>query len=166
MALLETHVSPACVGIEASGLFRLASIRGSPGKLNSVAPSVKKSIYFEPTTCTSLSAGFPLAWLTDEVADAALTVVVALSVAGATAVDVAAVVEAGLAAIVLDADVEGVKLAVLARPIAGSASVDVALVDVAVRAATTPVFKVPTMKRLVRRRQATENATRLFFIPS
>ena len=106
-----------------------------------------------------------MAWLTEEVADAALTVVVALSVAGATAVDVAAVVEAALAATVLDADVEGVKLAVLARPIAGSASVDVALVDVAVRAATTPVFKVPTMKRLVRRRQATENATRLFFIP-
>ena len=105
-------------------------------------------------------------WLTDEVADAALAVDVALSVAGATAVDVAVVEAAGLAATVLDAVEEGVELAVSARPIAGSASVDVALVDVAVRAATMPVFKVPTMMRLVRRTLATENATRLFFIPS
>jgi hypothetical protein len=107
-----------------------------------------------------------LAWLTDDVADAALAVDVALSVAGATAVDVDAVVEAALAAIVLDVDIERVELEVSARIIAGSASVAVALVDVAVRAATTPVFKVPTMKRLVRRTLATENATRLFFIPS
>jgi hypothetical protein len=60
MALLETHVRPACVGIGASGLFRLASIRGSPGKLKIVVPSVKKSMYFEPTTCTSLRAGLLL----------------------------------------------------------------------------------------------------------
>jgi hypothetical protein len=166
MALLETHVRPACVGVGALGLLRLASRRGSPGKLNVVVPSVKKSTYFEPTTCARFSAGFPLAWLTEEVADAALTVVVALSVAGATAVDVAAVLEAALAATVLDAEVEGVELAVLARPIAGSASVDVALVDVAVRAATTPVFKVPTTKRLVRRTQAAENAMVRVFIPS
>jgi hypothetical protein len=57
MPLLETHVRPACVGIGASGLFRLASTRGSPGKLNSVVPSVKISTYFEPTTCASLSGG-------------------------------------------------------------------------------------------------------------
>ena len=122
-------------------------------------------MYFEPTTCTRFSAGFPLAWLTEEVADAALTVVVALSVAGATAVDVAAVVEAALAATVLDADVEGVKLAVLARPIAGSASVDVALVDVAVSAATKSVLNAQTV-RLVRRTLTAENARTLFFIPS
>jgi hypothetical protein len=90
-------------------------------------------------------------------------VVVALSVTGAVEV---AVVRAASAATVLDADVEGVELAVLARPIAGSASVDVALVDVAVSAATTPVFKVPTMKRLVRRTLTAENAMTLFFIPS
>jgi hypothetical protein len=140
-------------------------MRGSPGKLNSVVPSVKKSMYFEPTTCTSLSAGFPLAWLTDEVADEALAVDVALSVAGATEVDVA-VVEAALAAIILDADVERVELEVSARLIAGSASVAVAPVVVAVRAATTPVFKVPTMMRPVRTTLATENARTLFFIPS
>ena len=105
-----------------------------------------------------------MAWLTEEVADAALTVVVALSVAGATAVDVAAVVEAALAAIVLDADVERVELEVSARIIAGSASVAVAPVVVAVRAATTPVFKVPTMKRLVRRTLAAENAIVVVFI--
>jgi hypothetical protein len=86
-------------------------------------------------------------------------------VAGATAVDVAAVVEAVLAAIVLDADVERVELEVSSRIIAGSASVDVALVDVAVRAATTPVWKTKTV-RLVTRTLAIENATRLFFIPS
>ena len=74
MPLLETHVRPACVGVGALGLFRLASTEGSPGKLNIVVPSVKKSTYFEPTTCTRFSAGFPLAWLTEEVADAALAV--------------------------------------------------------------------------------------------
>ena len=127
-------------------------------------PSVKKSTYFEPTTCTRFSAGFPLAWLTEEVADAALTVVVALSVAGATAVDVAALVEAALAATVLDAEVEGVELAVLARPIAGTASVDAALVEVAASAATKPVLKVPTMMRLVRRTLAAENVMVWAFI--
>ena len=49
MPLLETHVRPACAGIGALGLFRLASMEGSPGKLNIVVPSVKKSTYFEPT---------------------------------------------------------------------------------------------------------------------
>ena len=43
------------------GLFRLASIEGSPAKLRIVVPSVKKSTYFEPTTRTSLSVGLPLA---------------------------------------------------------------------------------------------------------
>jgi hypothetical protein len=162
--LLETHVRPACVGIDALGLFRLASTEGSPGKLKIVVQSVKKSTYFEPTTCTRFSAGFSLARLTDEVADEALAVDVALSVAGATAVDVAAVEEAALAAIILVADVERVELAVSARLIVDSASVEVAVV-VAVRAATTPVFKVPTMKRLVRRTLAAENAITLLFIP-
>jgi hypothetical protein len=64
MALVETHVRLPWIGVGASGLFRLASIRGSPGKLNSVVPSVKKSTYFEPMTCTSLSAGL---LLTEEV---------------------------------------------------------------------------------------------------
>ena len=116
---------------------------------------MKKSTYFEPTTCTRFSAGFPLAWL---------TVVVALSVAGATAVDVAAVVEAALAATVLDAEVEGVELAILARPIAGTASVDVALVEVAASAATKPVLKVPTTMRLVRRTLAAESVMVWAFI--
>ena len=80
----------------------------------------------------------------------------ALSVTGAGAVEVA-VVRAARAATVLDADVEGVELAVSARPIAGTASVDVALVEVAVSAATMPVLKVPTMMRLIRRRLAAEN---------
>jgi hypothetical protein len=83
-------------------------------------------------------------------------------VARATAVDVAADVEAALAAIIiLVADVERVELEVSARVIAGSVSVAVANVVVAVRAATTSVFKV----RLVRRTLATENARTLFFIP-
>jgi len=93
-----------------------------------------------------------------------LAVVVALSVTGAGAVEVA-VVRAASAATVLDADVEGVELAVSARPIAGLASVDVALVEVAVSAATMPVLEVPTMMRLIRSRLAAENAITLFFIP-
>ena len=45
-------------------LVQIGVEEGSPGKLNIVVPSVKKSTYFEPTTCTSLSAGFPLPkWL-------------------------------------------------------------------------------------------------------
>jgi hypothetical protein len=92
-----------------------------------------------------------------------LAVVVALSVTGAVEV---AVVRAASAATVLDADVEGVELAVSARAIAGSASVDVALVVVAVRAATMPVLKVPAMTKLVRRTLPTENAITLFFILS
>ena len=92
-----------------------------------------------------------------------MAVVVALSVTGAAAVEVA-VVRAVSAAAVLDADDEGVELAVSARPIAGPASVDVALVEVAVSAATMPVLKVPTMMRLIRRRLAAENAITLFFI--
>jgi hypothetical protein len=158
MALLETHVRPACVGIGASGLSRLASRRESPGKLKIVVPSVKKSMYFEPTTCTRFSAGFPLAPLTDEVAES-LAVDVALSVECTVVVEAASA-----AASVLGASETGVELAVSARIIAGSASVAVASVVVAVRAATTPVFKVPTMKRLVRRTLATENARTLFFI--
>jgi hypothetical protein len=154
--LLETHVRPPCAGIGALGLFRLASTRGSPGKLNSVVPSVKKSMYFEPTTCTRFSAGFPLARLTDEVEEASLAVDVALSVAGTTAVDVAVVKATGTDT-VLDADVERVELETSARKITGSASV-------AVRAATTPVFKVPTMKRLVRRTLAAENVIVLLFM--
>jgi hypothetical protein len=35
-------------------------MEGLPGKLNIDVPSVKKSTYFEPTTRTRLSAGFPL----------------------------------------------------------------------------------------------------------
>jgi hypothetical protein len=58
----------------------------------------------------------------------------------------------------VDAVDEGDELAVSDRPIAGTTSVDVALVEVAVSAATKPVLKVPTMKRLVRRTLATENA--------
>ena len=63
-----------------------------------------------------------------------------MSVTGPGAVEVA-VVRAASAATVLDADAEGVELAVSARPIAGSASVDVALVDVAARATTKLVLK-------------------------
>ena len=103
---------------------------------------------------------------TDEVADEALAVDVALSVTGATVVDVAVVEAVTASAAALDAVEEGVELAVSGRAIAASASVDVALVDVAVRAATMPVLKVPTMMRLVRRTLATENAMTLFFIPS
>jgi hypothetical protein len=144
MPLLETHVRPACVGIGALGLLRLASMRGSPGKLNIAVPSVKKSTYFEPTTCARFSAGFPLAWLTDEVAGEALAVDVALSVVGAMEVEVA-VVDAASAAIVLDADVERFELEVSARLIVGSVSVDVALVVVAVNAATKAVLKAKVM---------------------
>jgi hypothetical protein len=170
MAFVETHVRPACVGIEASGLFRLASMRGSPGKLNSVVPSVKKSTYFEPTMRTSLSVGLlltgeatcPCAWPTDEVADEALAVDVALSLSGAMEVEVAVVDAASVAAMVDEGD----ELAVSGKSIAGTTSVDVALVEVAVSAATKPVLKVPTMMRLVRRTLATENARTLFFIPS
>jgi hypothetical protein len=60
MAFEETHVRPAWLGIGALGLLRLASTRGSPGKLNTVLPSVKKSTYFEPTICTRLSTGLLL----------------------------------------------------------------------------------------------------------
>jgi hypothetical protein len=177
MAFVETHVRPACVGIEASGLLRLASMKGSPGKLNIVVPSVKKSTYFEPTTRTRLSAGLllteeapceafcPCAWLTDEVADEAAAVEVALSVISAAVVEVAVVEAVSTSAAALDADEEGVELAESDRAITGSASVDVALVDVAVRAATMSVLKTKTV-RLVTRTLATENATRLFFIPS
>jgi hypothetical protein len=91
---------------------------------------------------------------------------VALSVTGATVVDVA-VVEAVTASVgVLDAIEEGVELALSGSVIATPASVDVALVDVAVSAATIPALKVPTMMELVRRTLATEKVTRLFFIPS
>jgi hypothetical protein len=135
---------------------------GSPGKLNSVVPSVKKSMYFEPTTCARFSAGFPLAWLTEEVADTALTVVVALSVAGATEVEVA-VVDASVVAAMAD---EGDELAVSGKSIPGSTLVGVALVDVAVKAATMPVLKVPIIMTLIKRILAVENAITLFFIPS
>ena len=57
MAFVESQVRLPCTGIGALGLLRLASIRGSPGKLNIVVPSVKKSTYFEPMTCTSFNAG-------------------------------------------------------------------------------------------------------------
>ena len=170
MALLETHVRPVRIGIEAPGLFRLASIRGSPEKLNSVVPSVKKSTYFEPTICTRLSAGLLLTeearcpWLIDEVADEALAVDVALSVTAAPAVEVA-VVEAGASVAAFDPVEKDVELAESDRAIMVSASVDVALVDVAVRAATMPVLKTKTA-RLVTRTLATENAMTLFFIPS
>jgi hypothetical protein len=176
MALLETHVKPACVGVGAFGLFRLASMEGSPGKLNIVVPSVKKSTYFEPTTCTSLSTGlllteeasceepWPCAWLAEEVADEVVDV--ALSVRGATVVDVAVVETVTASAAVLDAVEAGVELAVSDSMAATSASVDVALVDVAVSAATIPALKVPTMMKLVRRTLAAENAITLFFIPS
>ena len=127
-------------------------------------PSVKKSTYFEPTTCTRFSAGFPLARLTDEVEEATLAVDVALSVTDTIGVDVA-VVAVSASAAELDADEEGVELAESDRAIAGLASVDVALVDVAVRAATMPVLKTKTV-RLVTRTLATENAITLFFIPS
>src|SRR4249920_3910459 len=122
MAFEETHVSPTWVGIGALGLFRLASMEGSPGKLNIVVPSVKKSTYFEPTTCTSLSAGLllteeasceepcPCAWLAEEVADEAVDV--ALSMRGATVVDVAVVEAVTASAAGLDAVEEGVELAV------------------------------------------------------
>jgi hypothetical protein len=83
-----------------------------------------------------------------------LAVVVALSVTGAVEV---AVVRATSAPTASDADVEGVELAVSARPIAGSVSVDVAPVVVAVRAATMPVWKTKTV-RLVTRTLAAENA--------
>jgi hypothetical protein len=177
MPLLETHVRPACVGIGALGLFRLASRRGSPGKLNIVVPSVKKSTYFEPTTRTSLSAGLLLteeasceepwlcAWLAQEVADGAVDV--ALSMRGATVVDVAVVEAVTASAAALDAVEEGVELAVSGSVIAAPASVDVALVEVAaVRAETMPVLKVPTMTKLAMRTLAAENAITLFFIPS
>jgi hypothetical protein len=159
MALLETHVRPACLGIGALGWLRLASIRGSPRKLNIVAPSVKKSTYFEPMI--RLSAGFPLAWLTDEVADNTLFPVdVAMSVTGATAV---AVVEAAnTSAAVLDAVDEAVELAVSGSAIATPSPVDVACVDVAVRAETKLVSKAQRV-RLVRTTLATENAITLFF---
>jgi hypothetical protein len=90
---------------------------------------------------------------------------VALSVTATPAVDVAVVEARSGSGTVLDADVESVELAASGRPIAGSASVDVALVDVAVKAATRFAWKAQTV-RLVRRTLATENATRLFFIPS
>jgi hypothetical protein len=138
-------------------------------------PSVKKSTYFEPTTCASFSAGLlfteeapcegfcPCAWLTDEVAEA-LAVDVAPSVRGAAAVEVAVVEAAGASAPVLDADEVGVELAVVGMS-AVSALVDAAVVDVAARAATKLVLKAQTV-RLVRRTQAAGNAITLFFIPS
>jgi hypothetical protein len=174
MALLETHVRPVRIGIGASGLFRLASMEGSPGKLSIVVPSVKKSTYFKPTTCTSLSAGlllteeascdepWPRTWLVEEVAEEAVDV--ALSMRGATVVDVAVVEAVTTSAAVLDAVEEGVELAVSGGAIAASASVDVALVDVAVSAATIPALKVPTMMKLVRRTLAAENAIVWAFI--
>jgi hypothetical protein len=133
-------------------------------------PSVKKSMYFEPTTCASLSFGLllteevPCPWLIDEVADEALAVDVALSVTATPAVEVA-VVEAGASVAAFDPVEMGVELAESDRAIPGLASVDVALVDVAVRAATMPVLNAQTV-RLERRTLATENARTLFFIPS
>jgi hypothetical protein len=127
-------------------------------------------MYFEPTTCTRLSAGLffteeaPCPWLIDEVADEALAVDVALSVTATPAVEVA-VVEAGASVAAFDPVEMGVELAESDRAIAGLASVDVALVDVAVRAATMPVLKMKTV-RLVTRTLATENAMTLLFIPS
>jgi len=169
MAFEETHVSPTWVGIGALGLFRLASTEGSPGKLNIVVPSVKKSTYFEPTTCTSLSVGLLFTEEApcdaEEVADKAFVADVALSVRGATIVDVAAVEAVSVSAAVLDAVEEGVELAVSGSTLAVPSSVGVALVDVAVSAATKSVLNAQTV-RLVRRTLATENATRLFFIPS
>jgi hypothetical protein len=83
MAFEETHVKPACVGIGALDLFRLASTEGSPGKLNIVMPSVKKSTYLEPAICTSFNAGLFLTaeacCEAEEVADEVLAVDVALS---------------------------------------------------------------------------------------
>jgi hypothetical protein len=142
----------------------LASIEGSPGKLNIVVPSVKKSTYFEPTTCTRFSAGFSLARLTDEVADEALAVDVPLLVGGATVVDVAVVEAITASAAGLDAVEEGVELAVSGSVIAAPTSVDVALVDVAVSAATIPALKVAIMMRLITRTLAAENAIIPFFM--
>ena len=107
-----------------------------------------------------------MARLTDEVADEALAVDVALSVGGATVVDVAVVEAATASAAGFDAIKEDVELALSDSVIAAPASVDVALVDVAERAATIPALKVPTMMKLVRRTLAAENAITLFFIPS
>jgi hypothetical protein len=171
MALLETHASPAWVGTGASGLFRLVSIEGSPGKLNIVVPSVKKSTYLEPTTRTSLSAGLLLTEEApceeEEVADEVLAIDVGLSMRGATVADVAVVEAVSTSTAELDAVEEGVELALSGSVIATPASVDVALVEVAeVRAETMPVLKVPTMTKLAMRTLAAENATRLFFIPS
>jgi hypothetical protein len=167
MAFEETHVSPTWVGIGALGLFRLASMEGSPGKLNIVVPSVKKSTYFEPTTCTSLSVGLlsteEAPCDAEEVADKAFVADVALSVGGATIVDVAVVEAVTASAAGLDAVEEGVELAVSAGVIAAASSVVVALVDVAVSAATKSVLNAQTV-RLERRTLATENARTLFFI--
>jgi len=150
-------------------------MEGSPGKLNIVVPSVKKSTYFEPTTCTSLSTGlllteeasceepWPCAWLAEEVADEAVDV--ASSMRGATVVDVAVVEAVTASAAGLDAIEEGVELEVSSGAIAAPSAVEVALVDVAVSAATKSVLNAQTV-RLVRRTLATENETRLFFIPS
>jgi hypothetical protein len=169
MPLLETHVRLPCTGIGALGLLRLASRRGSPGRLYVVAPSVKKSTYFEPTIRTSLSTGLllrevvPCAWLTDEVASELLAVDIALSVPGAAIV--VAVVEArGPSATVLEVDVKDVEYAVSGGAVAAPSSVEVALVDVAVSAATKSVLKVPTMMRLARRTLAAENAIVCAFI--
>jgi hypothetical protein len=107
-----------------------------------------------------------LAWLTEEVADAALAVDVALSVPGAAAIVVAVVEARSPSATVLEVDVKDVEFAVSGGAVAAPSSVEVALVDVAVSAATMPVSKVPTMMKLVRRMLATENAITLFFIPS
>ena len=159
MAFVENHVNPVCVGIGALGLFRLASMEGSPGKLNIVVPSVKKSTYLEPEMCTSFNAGLLLTeeacCAAEEVADEAPTVDVALSATSAAAVEVA-VVEAVSVAAVLEADVERFG-PMSGRPIASPASVDVALVDVAVKAATKSVLNAQKV-RLVRRRLAAENA--------
>ena len=83
----------------------------------------------------------------------------------ATVVDVAGVEAVSVSAAVLDAVEEGVELAVSGSTLAAPSSVEVALVDVAASAATKSILNAQTV-RLVRRTLATENATRLFFIPS
>ena len=98
----------------------------------------------------------------EEVADRAFVADVALSVRGATIVDVAAVEAVSVSAAVLDAVEEGVELAVPGDAVAAP-SVEVTLVDVAASAATKSVLNAQTA-RLVRRTLATENARTLFFI--
>ena len=113
-------------------------------------------MYFEPTTCASLSLGLLVAETADGVDVAAVEV--ALSTTGAAAVD------EEVAAVVVPVATTGVVevLSMLGR--SGAVEVPVTVEVASVSAAARPILKTPIATTLIRRTLAAENAYVVVFI--